>query len=45
MTIARALALLVIFGLLVPAALLGEWVFFVLGLVGLGAFVVPFLNR
>ncbi len=45
MTLARILAVLAVLALLIPAALLGEWVFFTLGLVGVGAFLVPFLNR
>ncbi len=45
MTFTRVLAVAAILGLLIPAALLGEWVFFTLGLVGVGAFLVPFLSR
>ncbi len=45
MTLVRVLAVVALVGLLVPAAIYGQWVFVALGLVGVAAFLLPFFSR
>jgi hypothetical protein len=45
MKLTRGLAVLAMLALLVPAVLYGQWIYVLLGLVGVAAFAVPYLTR
>lgn len=45
MKFTRALAVLAMLALLVPAILYGQWIYVLLGLVGVAALAAPYLTR